>query len=610
MATAAGGPAQAQRASHVISSVPELTDSIRRVMAKEQIPGLLLVLATRDSVLFAGGLGEANRATHQPVTAHTLFRIGSITKSFVALGLLQLIEQGKLHLNDEVRKIAPEVPIDNPWEATDPVRVVHLLEHTAGFDDMLPNHTINQGPLLRGVAEVAVFRPELRCRWRPGERTAYSNPGYQVAGYLLEKLSGQPYEQYLTRHLLRPLGMPDATPTQHPAALPQLAQGYIYTAGHYEPQPPHEIYAGAAGSMNASAADLARYVQFFLRDGRTAEGTALVQPASLREMETVHSTLAARSGLPTGYGLGNEAIVRSGFVFQGHGGYLPGFTSAMLYNRELGLGYALSFNVDPGTATIGRLVRQYMLRQVPHRPLPASVALDATEASAYLGHYRFASPRNTYKFLDEILGGGSLERRGNLLLLLPLLGKPDTLLATSPRTFRRPAEPVGSVVLTRDTEGHRVLESRGQYLVKIGFWWWLQPVLLALSTLLVVTAGLAGLIWLGYALRRRLPSAQVLPRLLPLPAALAFAATLWAGNSATVHWGSLGIVNTESVLLFAAPLVFTVCAVAGLGLLLYRFNQFRSRLAAWYLLLTYGGLGFLVAVLGSYGWLGMRLWSV
>nr|WP_262903280.1 serine hydrolase domain-containing protein [Hymenobacter psoromatis] len=194
LAVTAGRPTQAQRASHVISTLPELTDSIRRVMAQEHIPGLMLALVTRDSVLYAGGLGVANVVTNQPVTAHTLFRIGSVTKTFVAVGLLQLIAQGKLHLRDEVRKIAPEVPIDNPWEATDPVRVVHLLEHTAGFDDMHLNHFYNTTATdPRGVAGVAVFRPELRCRWRPGERMSYANPGCAVAGYLLEKFSGQPY---------------------------------------------------------------------------------------------------------------------------------------------------------------------------------------------------------------------------------------------------------------------------------------------------------------------------------------------------------------------------------------------------------------------------------
>jgi CubicO group peptidase (beta-lactamase class C family) len=610
-----GKPTQAQQPGHVISSLPELTDSIRRVMAKEHLPGLMLVLATRDSVLYAGGLGEANIATHQPVTAHTLFRIGSITKTFVALGLLQLIEQGKLHLNDEVRKIAPEIPIINPWEATNPVRVVHLLEHTAGFDDMglgrFINHTTTDLP---GRASVELFRAELRCRWRPGERMAYSNPGYQVAGYLLEKFSGQPYEQYLTQHFLRPLEMPDATPTRRPAALPQLAQGYSYSAGHYEAHPPMALYLGAAGSMNASAADMARYVQFFLRDGRTANGTALVQPASLREMETMHSTLAARNGQPTGYGLANYAVDITGkAIFRGHGGAIPGFISALGYNRELGVGYALSNNGDKRHSRIELLVQRFLLRQAPRLMPPAPVVLDATEAATYLGHYRMAAPRYQMD-LSALLSIFSLERRGTLLLLRPLIGKSDTLLATGPRTFRHPSELVASTVFTHDADGHRVLISgttpAQDYVVEAGFWWWLVPTLLALSGLLVVTTSLAGLVWLVYALRRRLPRAQVLPRLLPLLATLALVVTIWAFVSASSELGHLGRLSAESVLLFIGPLAFTACALAGLGLLLYRFRQFRSRLAAWYLLLTYGGLGFLVAVLGSYGWLGMRLWSI
>ena len=193
-------------------------------------------------MLFEGGLGLADVAAKRPVTAHTLFRIGSVTKTFITAGLMQLIEQGKLHLNDEVHKITPEIPIDNPWEATDPVRVVHLLEHTAGFDDMGLNHMYNNTATnLRGPAVLAIFRKELRCRWRPGERTRYTNPGYQVAGYLLEKFSGQPYEQYLTEHLLRPLAMPDATPALRISTGPGMSRGYLYGNGRYQSLPLEQI---------------------------------------------------------------------------------------------------------------------------------------------------------------------------------------------------------------------------------------------------------------------------------------------------------------------------------------------------------------------------------
>lgn len=297
---------------------------------------------------------------------------------------------------------------------------------------------------------------------------------------------------------------------------------------------------------------------------------------------------------------------------------MPGFISALGYNRALGVGYALSNNGSSrgygSQLRIERLVQQFLLRQVPAAAPPAPVALAATEAGVYLGHYQFASPRNAVDFTEVLLGGTTLEQRGPLLLLHPLLGSPDTLLATGPRTFRHPTELVASTVLARDADGHRVVvanTSHGQYYaVEAGFWWWLAPTLLLLSGLLVVTASLAGLIWGVYALRKRVPPAQVLPRVLPLLAALCWLATYWALAAIDVHFDHLGRPSLESVLLSLGPLAFSLCTLVGLGLLLAQFRRFRSRLAAWYLLLTYGGLLYLVGVLGTYGWLGTRLWTV
>ncbi|WP_162550047.1 serine hydrolase domain-containing protein [Hymenobacter nivis] len=250
-------PAGAQPGIPTMRTLPQLQDSLRAVMTREHIPGLMLTLVSHDSVLFEGGLGLAGVTAKRPVTAHTLFRIGSVTKTFITAGLMQLIEQGKLHLNDEVHKIAPEIPIDNPWEATDPVRMVHLLEHTAGFDDVDLNHMYNNTATdPRGPAVLAIFRNELHCRWRPGERMSYSNPGYQVAGYLLEKFSGQPYEQYLTAHFLRPLAMPDASPALRIVPGPGMSRGYSYADGRYRTLPLLPTYVGPASSMSASAADM------------------------------------------------------------------------------------------------------------------------------------------------------------------------------------------------------------------------------------------------------------------------------------------------------------------------------------------------------------------
>jgi CubicO group peptidase (beta-lactamase class C family) len=584
-------------------------------MRREHMPGLLLAIVSPDSSeRFIGGLGLADVEHKKPVTANTLFRIGSVTKTFVAVGLMQLVEQGKLSLNDEVRKLAPEIPIDNPWEATDPVRVVHVLEHTAGFDDMHLNHVYNTTPTdLQGPAVVQVFRRELRCRWRPGERMSYSNPGYEVAGYLLEKLSGQPYQQYLSQHLLRPLGMPDATAELRPASNPKLAQAYAYENGRYQRVQPLPIYAGPAGSVSASAADMARWIEFFLHDFRAPDGKALLRPESLREIETAHSPLEARAGLSTGYGLANMAMnTRGNALFRGHGGGIEGFRSAFAYNRESGRGFALSNNGGQGTSSIEKVVRDFLLRQIPAPDAPALVALDAAAVAPYLGHYQQVAPRNQLLGLrDYLLGDEQLVLRGKLLLVQPLLGTPDTLVPMGGLTFRAPRARLASTVLTHDRDGQRILITAGGYLQEASSaWWWVRPALFGLSLLLLISASVAGLVWLVYAMRRLLPRSQVLPRLLPLLATAALVGTFVALISVGSNIASAGSPGPATILLGLAPWAAGVFSVAGLLLTVRYFSRFRSRFVAWYLLLTYGALGWLLVVLGTYGWLSLRLWSV
>ncbi len=108
-------------------------DSLRAIVYDHQLPGMAVAIVSWDSVVWQQGFGYADVEAMKPVTAQTMFRIGSVTKSFVALGILRLVEEGKLDLNDKVAELAPEVNIDNPWSATDPVRLVHLLEHTAAL---------------------------------------------------------------------------------------------------------------------------------------------------------------------------------------------------------------------------------------------------------------------------------------------------------------------------------------------------------------------------------------------------------------------------------------------------------------------------------------------
>ncbi|HMC85672.1 MAG TPA: serine hydrolase domain-containing protein, partial [Chitinophagaceae bacterium] len=125
-------------------SIKQLADSIQSIVNSDHVPGLMVGITNKDSAIFSGGFGYADVKTNRPVNGSTLFRLGSITKMFISLSILKLVQEGKLHLDDELKKVAPEVPFQNKWEQTHPVRIVNLLEHTAGFDDMKLNRMASQ----------------------------------------------------------------------------------------------------------------------------------------------------------------------------------------------------------------------------------------------------------------------------------------------------------------------------------------------------------------------------------------------------------------------------------------------------------------------------------
>ena len=141
----AAGPAEQSSVSQTIEDLDSDLDSI---MNEISTPGAAVAIVSRDSIIWIGTFGFANMETGEQVTENTHFCIGSCTKSFTGLGLLKLLDEGRIDLNTPVKEIAPEIEIDNPWEDTHPVRVIHLLEHTAGFDDSHPNWFYFEGPVL------------------------------------------------------------------------------------------------------------------------------------------------------------------------------------------------------------------------------------------------------------------------------------------------------------------------------------------------------------------------------------------------------------------------------------------------------------------------------
>ena len=209
-------------------SIQPLIDKLDSIIVEENIPGAMISIVRADSVLFTGGLGFANIEKQEPVTAEHLFRQGSISKSFTAIAIMQLVEAGKLKLNTPIKEIDAAIPFKNKWANEKPITLEHLLEHTAGFDDMhlhaIFNTTDSAAPPV--IQMVQTHKNSLYARWKPGTRMTYSNPGYVVAGHILEKTSREPYSAFLKNEVLLPLGMHASgfyfkSPKQH-----KMAQGY------------------------------------------------------------------------------------------------------------------------------------------------------------------------------------------------------------------------------------------------------------------------------------------------------------------------------------------------------------------------------------------------
>ena len=177
--------AQDEEEPVIPQTIDELLLAITDVLEQNDAPGIAIAVVNEEGPEYIGALGKANVENDIDANADTLFRIGSTSKMFVALSVLQLVEDGRLSLDDKLADLAPDIEFENPWEETDPIRVVHLLEHTTGWDDIhLPEYAHND-PTPATLKEGLDYHPHSRkSRWQPGTRMSYCNAGPPVAAYI------------------------------------------------------------------------------------------------------------------------------------------------------------------------------------------------------------------------------------------------------------------------------------------------------------------------------------------------------------------------------------------------------------------------------------------
>ena len=558
--------ANAGAAADPPASLEDLHAAMQQVIDRDRLPGAGVALVADGEVLWCGGFGKADLAADVEIDCDTQFRVGSISKTFIALAMLRLAEDGRIDLDAHVADVAPEVRIDNRWDATNPVTVATLLEHTAGFDDMTFGEVYNRSDPdipLRAVFEK--FPEPQRVRWPPGTQTSYSNPGYGVAGFLVEKVSGQPWTDYVRTTLLVPLGITVGDFDLTAANRAALAQGY---RADREPVPYREIYLRPAGDLKASPREMARLVQFFLDRG-SVDGTALVPAAAIDRMEFPRTPLSARHGLRLGYGLGNYADVRGGVTTHGHDGGIDGFLSSFRYMPSERWGYVVLVNSDAAGKAAGDLTllaTEFLSKAFARVAPAATTTVDTRELEHVAGYYTPRAPRNQLlAFLEDLAGGLVIRVEDGRLTRAHLFGQHEPLHPMGNGRFRAEQDPEATVLFFEDQES-AYYSAYGDERISLAervnpIWPCARIAILAISVALMVSALLFGAVWILRLVFGRMKGvAHIAVRALPLAACLVLLGTLFAGAQSFQQIGQLGFF---SVLVFVGTLVFPILAVLG-----------------------------------------------
>jgi CubicO group peptidase (beta-lactamase class C family) len=344
------GFADPDRATKFAAVFADVDRAFSDFATREHIPGAAWGIIVDGKLAHVGVTGFRDVAARAPVDPNTVFRIASMTKSFTAMAILKLRDQGKLSLDDPAERYVPELAsLRYPTSDSPKITIRHLLSHGAGFPEDNP----------WGDQQLAVTDAEMSRMLRsgipfsnpPGLAYEYSNYGFAILGRIVTRVSGVPYPQYIRTNVLQPLGM--ASTTLEPASVPRdrLALGYRWEDEQWklEPQLPDGAF-GSMGGMLTSLQDLGAYVSAFIAAFPPRDGPELspIRRSSLREMQQIanpRAPFAARDANGTlrlsagGYGFGLG--ISSNCLFEhivAHSGGLPGFGSQMRWLPEYGVG--------------------------------------------------------------------------------------------------------------------------------------------------------------------------------------------------------------------------------------------------------------------------------
>jgi CubicO group peptidase (beta-lactamase class C family)/beta-lactamase class A len=332
---------------------PVIGSMYKSYAEKNHFPGMTFGIVADGKLVYSGGTGTGNIADRVPVSPATDFRIASMTKSFISVGILQLRDAGKLKLDDPASMYIPELRGQKgPSSDAPAITIRHLLTHSAGFPEDNPwgdRQLANSDEQL-----LALVRKGLSFSNSPGIGYEYSNTGFALLGYILQKVSGQQYADYVTEHILKPLGMTHTYFEYSRVPSGALAHGYRWLGGEWVEQPMlHDGAFGAMGGMITTMEDFAKYEAFQLDawPSRSGPEGAILKRSSRREMQQPWTFNNLNPSFSYSGPGGSACPMTSAYAYGirwtkdckgrtmvGHTGGLPGFGSNWMILPDYGIG--------------------------------------------------------------------------------------------------------------------------------------------------------------------------------------------------------------------------------------------------------------------------------
>jgi CubicO group peptidase (beta-lactamase class C family) len=435
------------------AALGDFIDGIMKAHTEDlRIPGAVVVVIKNGKVLYAKGYGMQDIAAGKPVDAATsLFRIGSTSKLFTWTAVMQLVEQGKLDLDGDVNSYLKTFKVKDAYGK--PVRIRDLMTHSAGWEDgALGYLIIEDSSGVESISNTLEKHQPTRVR-PPGALASYSNYGAALAGLIVEQVSGEPFNDYIRKHILEPLDMKYAT-FQEPVPTelkPFSTVGYADEGGIYVAKP-FEFVGGfrPAGSGSISALSMTHFMIAHLQDGEW-NGVRILKPETAQLM---HRRAFSNDPRLPSMALGFYEQEFNGVRVIGHGGDTQHFHTEMYLVPEAQVGIFASYIGDGGGHAREGLIRGFFDRYFPQKVATAAVAPAdfATIAKKDAGAYRFARHSST-KFEKLILLAtpsievAPLEKEKRLLI---------TGLGEKPGQY----EPIGNGVF-QEVVGHRRIAFSG-----------------------------------------------------------------------------------------------------------------------------------------------------